>query len=129
MKRFFYFLCAMCMMVLFASCTNTPTSAVESYLDHYKNGEYKAMVDEMYFKKNMTDKDKAELVQLLEDKADETIEKKGKISHYQINSEVYSADSLTATVKYTLVYGNGDTEDEKAKVVKVNDKWMVDSNK
>ena len=83
----------------------------------------------MYFKKNMTDKDKDELVQLLEDKADETIEKKGKISHYQITSEKLSADSLTATVKYTLVYGNGETEDEKAKVVKVNDKWMVDSNK
>lgn len=129
MKKFFYSLCAALTLILFASCANTPSSVATDYLDNFKKGDYAAMVDQMHFKKNMTDKDKGEIISILEEKGKETIEKNEGIAGFVIVSEEIAEDGFTAKVNYTLTYGNGKTKDEEIKLVKVNDKWMLDSGK
>ncbi len=129
MKKFFYSLFAALTLILFASCANTPSSVVTTYLDNFQKGDYAAMVDQMHFKKNMTDKDKAEIVSILEEKGKETAEKNEGIAGFVVVSEEIAEDGLTAKVNYTLTYGNGKTKDEDIKLVKVDNKWMLDSGK
>jgi uncharacterized protein (UPF0179 family) len=122
-------LAILCVLLMVSCSPNTPTSVAEAYLDDLKDGNYKELVDQMHFKKEMTEQDKAELVKMLEDKATKTLEKKGAIQGYEITSEEISADGNSATVRYTMTYANTKDENEKVKLVKIEDKWVVDSGK
>ena len=107
---------------------NTPTAVAENYLSELKAGNYEAMVDQLYFKQEMSDEDKEQLVVMCKGKLEKTIEKNGEIKGWTINSEEVAEDGQKAVVKYTLHYENKDVED-KIKLVNVDGKWMADSGK
>lgn len=66
---------------------------------------------------------------IVNDKAKPQIEKKGGIISYQITSEEISEDATKATVKYSMEYGNGSTDNEKSKLINVDGKWKLDPGK
>lgn len=55
------------------------------------------------------------------------IKEKGGISGITINEEIIEEE--TAKVNYTLTYGNGETEDETAHLVKEDGKWKITISK
>ena len=76
-----------CMFVMVSCGDDTPTAVAEGYLDDLKAGKYQELVDNLHFKKEISDNNKQQLVLMLEDKATKTIEKKGAIQSYEIISE------------------------------------------
>ena len=117
---------------LLAACggagANTPTAVAENYLSELKAGNYEAMLDQLYFKQEMSDTDKEQLVAMCKGKMEDTIEKNGEIKGWEITSEEIAEDGQKAVVKYTLKHENKDVED-KLKLINVDGEWKVDSGK
>ena len=120
-----------CVFVM-AACggagTNTPTAVAENYLSDLKAGNYEALVDQLYFKQEMSDTDKEQLVVMCKGKVEQTIEKNGELKGWEITSEEIAEDGQKAVVKYTLKYENKDVED-KVKLINVDGEWKVNSGK
>lgn len=120
-----------CVFVM-AACggagANTPTAVAENYLSDLKAGNYEALVDQLYFKQEMSDTDKEQLVVMCKGKVEQTIEKNGELKGYEITSEEIAEDGQKAVVKYTLKYENKDVED-KVKLINVDGEWKVNSGK
>ncbi len=55
------------------------------------------------------------------------MKEKGGVTSVTIDEEVIEGD--TAKVKYTIAYGNGDTESEKADLVKEEGDWKIAASK
>jgi hypothetical protein len=107
---------------------NTPTAVAENYLSDLKAGNYEALVDQLYFKQEMSDTDKEQLVVMCKGKVEQTIEKNGELKGWEITSEEIAEDGQKAVVKYTLKYENKDVED-KVKLINVDGEWKVNSGK
>ncbi len=120
-----------CVFVM-AACggagANTPTAVAENYLSDLKAGNYEALVDQLYFKQEMSDTDKEQLVVMCKGKVEQTIEKNGELKGWEITSEEIAEDGQKAVVKYTLKYENKDVED-KVKLINVDGEWKVNSGK
>jgi hypothetical protein len=119
-----------CVLVL-ASCGggNTPTAVAEDYLDKFVGGDYEGLVDDLYFKKEVTDTDKEQLVLLLKGKVEQTVEKKGALKGYTITGEEVAEDGMSAKVTYTLEFENDKQENQKVDLVNVDGDWKVDAGK
>ena len=107
---------------------NTPTAVAENYLSDLKAGNYEALVVQLYFKQEMSDTDKEQLVVMCKGKVEQTIEKNGELKGWEITSEEIAEDGQKAVVKYTLKYENKDVED-KVKLINVDGEWKVNSGK
>lgn len=55
------------------------------------------------------------------------MKEKGGVTSVTIDEEVIEGD--TAKVNYTIAYGNGDTESEKADLVKEDGDWKITASK
>jgi hypothetical protein len=55
------------------------------------------------------------------------VQKKEGIKDFTVGEPTIEEDK--AVVPYTLNYGNGDTKDDKMKLINVDGKWMIDSGK
>ncbi|MBR2863458.1 MAG: DUF4878 domain-containing protein [Bacteroidaceae bacterium] len=132
MKKLLAGLFACVCVFLLAACggagANTPTAVAENYLSELKAGNYEAMLDQLYFKQEMSDTDKEQLVVMCKGKMEDTIEKNGEIKGWEITSEEIAEDGQKAVVKYTLKHENKDVED-KLKLINVDGEWKVDSGK
>ncbi|MBO5134263.1 MAG: DUF4878 domain-containing protein [Bacteroidaceae bacterium] len=132
MKKLLAGLFACVCVFLLAACggagANTPTAVAENYLSELKAGNYEAMLDQLYFKQEMSDTDKEQLVAMCKGKMEDTIEKNGEIKGWEITSEEIAEDGQKAVVKYTLKHENKDVED-KLKLINVDGEWKVDSGK
>lgn len=132
MKKLLAGLFACVCVFLMAACGstggNTPTAVAENYLSELKAGNYENLVDQLYFKQELTDTDKEQLVAMCKGKVEKTIEKNGEIKGWTINSEEIAEDGQTAVVKYTLHHENKDVED-KVKLINVDGEWKVNSGK
>lgn len=53
------------------------------------------------------------------------IEKKGGVKTIEIVEEKISDDGTTATVKWKITYGNGETDDSDAELIKINGNWKM----
>lgn len=132
MKKLLAGLFACVCVFLLAACggagANTPTAVAENYLSELKAGNYEAMLDQLYFKQEMSDTDKEQLVVMCKGKMEDTIEENGEIKGWEITSEEIAEDGQKAVVKYTLKHENKDVED-KLKLINVDGEWKVDSGK
>jgi galactitol-specific phosphotransferase system IIB component len=132
MKKLLAGLFACVCVFVMAACggagANTPTAVAENYLSDLKAGNYEALVDQLYFKQEMSDTDKEQLVVMCKGKVEQTIEKNGELKGYEITSEEIAEDGQKAVVKYTLKYENKDVED-KVKLINVDGEWKVNSGK
>ncbi len=130
MKKILSFLSLVLVALTFVSCnSNSPEAVVQEYVADLQAGKYEEAIDLFYFKKNLTDADKQQYVSMMKDKWGKEIEKKGGITGVDITDVAVAEDGNTATVNYTLRYGDGTTKDQHTGLVKVDDKWKMDAGK
>jgi hypothetical protein len=131
MKKMFRLMVMAIVVLAFAACgnSNKPEGAVEKMLKSYQKGDYAAVVDQVHFSKEMSEEDKAQLVQLLAAKDAPQVQKKGGIASYEIGETVIAEDGQSAVVKYTIHYGDGSQKEDDQRVILVDDKWVLDSGK
>ncbi len=131
MKKFFYSIAICICAIVMAACSsnNTPTEAAEAYLEDVKSGDYKGIVDKLYFNNEVTEEQKAELVTALEEKAKESAEKGKAIKDYQITGEEIKEGGEKAVVNYIAFKEDGSEDSEKINLVKKDEKWLIDAGK
>ena len=93
-----------------------------------KSKNYEKAADCFYLEgtKDEIKADRAQLVALIE-KGGQSLEEKGGIKSYKINSVEEDGDS--AVVKGEITYGNGDVKEDEIMTKKVNGKWYIDLDK
>ncbi len=132
MKKLFTLL--MVALLGFASCSkgaSTPGEAAKTVTDLTIKGDYKAVVDMIYFKDvkpEELENTKEMMVGLLTMAASE-LEKQGGVKKFEVLSETISEDGKTAVVEAETTYGNGTVDKEKNEFVLVDGKWMIDMGK
>ena len=130
MKQILSFLSLALVALTFVSCnSNSPEAVVQEYVADLQTGKYEEAIDLFYFKKNLTDADKQQYVSMMKDKWGKEIEKKGGITGVEITDVSVAEDGNTANVKYILKYGDGTSKDQDSKLLKVDDKWKMESGK
>lgn len=130
MKKILSFLSLVLVALTFVSCnSNSPEAVVQEYVADLQTGKYEEAIDLFYFKKNLTDADKQQYVSMMKDKWGKEIEKKGGITGVEITNVSVAEDGNSANVKYILKYGDGTSKDQDSKLVKVDDKWKMESGK
>ena len=130
MKKLFAFAAVSLLVLMLCACGagNTPegvtTKAVKCIIDK----DYQGYVDMMFFQKEKSDEDKQQLVALVQDKMDKEMEKKEGIKDFEVGKAEIAEN--TATVPYTLTYGNGEKQENNMKLIKTEDgEWKIDSGK
>ena len=130
MKKILSIMTLALVALTFVSCnSNSPEAVVQEYVADLQTGKYEEAIDLFYFKKNLTDADKQQYVSMMKDKWGKEIEKKGGITGVEITNVSVAEDGNSANVKYILKYGDGTSKDQDSKLVKVDDKWKIDSGK
>jgi hypothetical protein len=108
--------------------SNTPEAVTTKAIKCIIDKDYDGYVDLMYFKKEKSSEDMKQIVALVKDKMDKEVDGKKGIKDYKVGTP--TIEDNKAVVPYTLTYGNGDTKEDKMKLVKTEDgKWMIDSGK
>lgn len=130
MKKILSVLSLTLVALAFVSCNqNTPEGVVEKYVACIQAGQYEEAIDLFYFKKELTESDKQQYVSMMKDKWGKEMEKKGGITGVEITDVSVAEDGNTANVKYILKYGDGTSKDQDSKLLKVDDKWKMESGK
>ena len=102
------------------------TKAIKCIIDK----DYKGYVDMMNFKEAKTDEQKQQYVALIQDKMDKEMAKKEGIKDFKVETAEINEEEGKAVVPYMLTYGNGDTKNDKMKLIKTDDgAWKIDSGK
>ena len=122
---------AVIMLAVFAvSCskTSSPKDVVTTYLQAMKSKNYEKAADCFYFEGSNDEvrAAKAQLVALIE-KGGKSLETKGGISSFKINSVEEDGDH--AVVNGEITYGNGEVKEDEIMTKKVDGKWYIDMDK
>ena len=108
MKKLLAGLFACVCVFVMAACggagANTPTAVAENYLSDLKAGNYEALVDQLYFKQEMSDTDKEQLVVMCKGKVEQTIEKNGELKGWEITSEEIAEDGKMGCAECYAVF-------------------------
>ena len=131
MKKMFRLMAVAIVVLAFAACgkTASPESAAEACIKSYVKGDYKAMMDQYYFKKEVTQEQREQYAALIESKVAPELEKKGGVKSYTIGETTLAEDGQSAVVEYTIHYGDGTDDTDKMDVVLVDGKWMPSAGK
>ncbi len=133
MRKLSFLLLSACMFLL-VSCidNNTPSAVTKQYLTLIQNGEYRKAVDMIHFNKELTDKDKDEVAELIKDKMDKSYGEEGKIKDIEITGEEIKKEGDSERAKVSYKYTDpkkGKEKKDKVSLVKVDGKWMIESGK
>ena len=130
MKKILSVLSLALVALAFVSCSkNSPEGVVEEYYSRIQKGQYEEAIDLLYFKNDLSDKDKERIATMIREKGGKGNDKKGGISSVVIDNVDLAEDGNSAVVNYTIKYGDGSAKSEKTKVVNVDVKWLLDSGK
>ena len=130
MKKILSIMTLALVALTFVSCnSNSPEAVVQEYVADLQTGKYEEAIDLFYFKKELTESDKQQYVSMMKDKWGKEIEKKGGITGVEITNVSVAEDGNSANVKYILKYGDGTSKDQDSKLLKVDDKWKMESGK
>lgn len=130
MKKIFCVLSLMLMALAFVSCSkNSPEGVVEEYVSCLKSDKYEDVIDICYFKKDLSDEEKAQSAAFLRDKMGPELEKKGGISGVEITKVDMAEDGESAKVSFTIKYGDGSEKSSTDRVVCVDGQWKLDTGK
>lgn len=132
MKKLLSFAAVALFVLALCSCggAQTPEEVATEAIKCIIDKDYKGYVDLMNFKEAKTDEQKQQLAALVQDKMNKEIEKKEGIKDFKVETAEINEEEGKAVVPYTLTYGNGDTKDDKMKLIKTEDgAWMIDSGK
>jgi len=103
---------------------NTPGDKVKKGLKMLYDKQYDAVV-KLYVKKDgvkLTEEESAKLVGMMPMALKEKESKQG-LKEVEIIEETISEDGKNATVKYKIIYNNGDTDNDSSKLIKVDGDW------
>ena len=129
MKKLLSFAAVCLFVAVLCSCggPSTPEEVTAKAIKCIIDKDYKGYVDMMAFKSEKTDEQKQQIIALVQDKMEKEVQKKEGIKDFTVGEPTIEEDK--AVVPYTLNYGNGDTKDDKMKLINVDGKWMIDSGK
>lgn len=130
MKKLLSYTAVCLFIVALCSCAtpNTPEGVAEKALKCIISKDYQGYVDMLQFKKEVNNEEKQQIAALVKDKMDKEMEKKEGIKDYQIGAPEVTDNK--AVVPYTITYGNGETSEDKMKLVKTEDgQWLIDAGK
>jgi hypothetical protein len=105
---------------------NTPGATVKKSISLMADKKYDKVV-EMYAKKDgtaLTEEEKGKMLGLMT-MANAELTKKEGIKALDITEEKIAEDGKTAEVKWKITYGNGKTEENDGKLVKVGSDWKM----
>ena len=130
MKKVILGFAVIMLAVVAVSCSKSgsPKDVVTTYMQAMKSKNYEKAADCFYLEgtKDEVKADRAQLVALIE-KGGQSVEEKGGIKSFKINSVEEDGDS--AVVKGEITYGNGDVKEDEIMTKKVNGKWYIDIDK
>lgn len=131
MKNLFRLMAVAIVALAMGACSKsaTPEGAAKAFLKSYQKGDYAALVDQMQFKKEASDEDKAQFAELLKAKVGPEVEKKGGIASYDIDEVAVAEDGQTAKVNYTIHFGDGSEGKDDVNLILVDGKWRIDVGK
>lgn len=105
---------------------NTPGATVKKAFNLMAEKNYEKVI-QMYTKKDgtaFTEEENGKLVGLM-NMASAEITKKEGIKSVDIIEEKIAEDGKTATVKWKITYGNGETDDSDGELIKVGNDWKL----
>jgi hypothetical protein len=130
MKKVLLGFAVIMLAVVAVSCSKSgsPKDVVTTYLQAMKSKNYEKAADCFYLEgtKDEIKADRAQLLALIE-KGGQSLEEKGGIKSFKINSVEEEGD--TAVVKGEITYGNGDVKEDEIMTKKVDGKWYIDMDK
>ena len=130
MKKVLLGFAVIMLAVVAVSCSKSgsPKDVVTTYLQAMKSKNYEKAADCFYLEgtKDEIKADRAQLLALIE-KGGQSLEEKGGIKSFKINSVEEEGD--TAVVKGEITYGNGDVKEDEIMTKKVDGKWYIDTDK
>lgn len=135
MRKIIGFCMMFAVILLAASCSSydTPSKAMDQYLNSLKDGNYEKFVDGMFFNEDISEEDvqktKEQFVSLLNDKVTQENEKRGGLKDVQVLSEEISEDGTTAVVTYKMIYGDGEEKEDRQAMINKDGKWFMDMKK
>ena len=137
MKRVLYLSMMVAALFMMASCSSSssdsPSKALNGYVDELKAGNYEKFVEGIVFKDGLSDEEiqsgKAMWVGLLQDKGAKEFEKRGGLKGIEIISEEISEDGNSAVVTFKQMFGDGTETEDTQNMVKKDGKWLMDVNK
>lgn len=111
---------------------DSPSSVVEDALTCLKNDDIEGYLHYVYLGDNLSEEEiagqKALVIAFGKEKIKKSLEEKGGFKDFKIISETKNGDM--AEVEYTIFFGNGEKENEKAKVRKnKKGEWLLDKDK
>jgi FlaG/FlaF family flagellin (archaellin) len=123
--------------VLFGACgssSNTPGAAAEKIAKATQKGDFKTIVNNMHIAEEGQSAEDIQMqkdmfINILEEKAKETIDENGGIKSYEVLEEKVADDGKTAKVKMKYVYENGSEETENMSFVNIDGKWLLEIDK
>jgi len=134
MKKILTALCVCALAIMLGACgsKNTPSATAEKYADYVIKGDYKSALDLTQFSgtEEQVEKQKEFYLQMLENKVKEGLPDDKKMTKFEVISEEIDEENGKATVTANVTYADGNTKEEKTKLVKTEDgKWMIDGEK
>ena len=135
MKKIIGFVAIAAFALVMAACggDNSPKSVAEEAVKCIQDKDYAGYVDLMYLSvkegENIDEKKQA-ITDMLQSKAQSTLDTKGGIKSCEVLSETIAEDGKTAVVEMNIVYGNGEEKKDSMKLRKDDsDKWLIDAGK
>lgn len=130
MKKLLSLFFVIVVTICFMSCSNnSPEGVVKEYYAAIEAKDYDKAMECLYFKKELTESQKEQFKNLFIDKAQKQVDKKGGIKSFEISNTDIAEDGKSAIVSVTTTYGDGTSNSQNNKVLKVEDKWLIDSGK
>jgi len=109
-----------------SSSGNKPGETVKKGAKLLFDKKYEAAV-KLYVKNDgekLTEEEKAKLMGMMPMALKEKESKQG-LKDVEIMEETISEDGKTATVKYKMIFNNGDTDDERTELINIDGDWYM----
>ncbi len=114
-------------MAALSSCSshdNTPEGVAKAAVECLKAKDYKGYMD-----LTSATKEQEEAMAAMLQKVGQQTDEKGGVESYEIVDQEIDEEKGTATVNVKVTYGNGDTEDNKMKMLKKDGDWVLSADK
>lgn len=133
MRKLFFSTFVVLAAIFMAACSsNSPKAAAEAYSKAIIKGDYKTALEYVYMKGEPEEvqKKKEFYLQMVENKVKDGLPEDKQMTKFEVISEEFDEDETHATVVANVTYANGNTKEERSKMIKTEDgKWMVDGEK
>jgi uncharacterized protein YchJ len=109
-----------------SSGSSSPSEAIIKTYDYVNTNQAKKVAAMYVTKKGeKLSEDEAKKMESIVPMAIEEWNKKDGFKNIEITEETINEDGNSATVKFIINYKNGDTSNEKVKLLKIDNEWLL----